>query len=260
MDQGDQAADRPEMIQTLVVDTAANGIIKAVVLDEAGNSQTGQTCVSVSTAEPVEPDAILRAIAELAKGQGAFDRVSVGFPGVVHHGITQTATNLSSNWVGFALADTLAQHLSKPVRVANGADILGFGAISRHGVELVITLETGFGSALFVDGKLVSNLEIAHHRFRKKQTYEEQLGQVALDEAGEKKWNNRLAKAIHSLETLFNYDRLYISGGNAKVITLDLPANVRIVPNVTGLLGGIALWQDNTPEPTSKSSRVLKEA
>lgn len=256
MNQGDQSADLTERgMQTLAVDISASGIIKAVVLDQDGNPQSGQTSASMPTPGPVEPDAVLSAIAELANGQEAFDRVSVGFPGVVHHGITQTAANLTPSWIGFDLATTLSQHLNKPVRVANGADIQGFGAISRHGVELVITLETGFGSALFVDGKLVSNLELAHHRFRKKQTYEEQLGQVALDEAGEEKWNSRLARAIRSLETLFNYDRLYISGGNAKMITLDLPANVRIVPNVTGLLGGIALWQDNAPELTSETSR-----
>lgn len=235
MDQADQST------RTLAIDIGGSGI-KVIVLDEDGNPQTGRA--RVPTPEPAKPDTVLAAIANLATGQGAFDRVSVGFPGVVRDGVIKTAVNLTPDWVGFDLETTLSQRLHKPVRVANDADIQGFGAISGDGVELVITLGTGFGSALFVSGKLVPNLEVGHHRFRKKQTYEEQLGQAAFDQAGQEKWNNRLAKAISSLQSLFNYDRLYIGGGNTKKITLDLPANVKIVPNVTGLLGGIALWQD----------------
>ncbi len=128
------------------------------------------------------------------------------------------------------------------MRVANDADIQGYGAISGQGVELVITLGTGFGSALFVDGKLVPNLEMGHHPFRKKDTYEEQLGRAALEEVGKKNWNERLEKAIANLERLFNYDLLYIGGGEAKKINFELPKNAKIVPNVAGLLGGIKLF------------------
>jgi len=108
----------------------------------------------------------------------------------------------------------------------------------------VVTLGTGFGSALFVDGHLVPNLEMAHHRFRKTESYEDQLGRAALEKVGKEKWNRRLKKAIDALEHLFNYDQLYIGGGETKNITLKLPSNIEIVPNVLGLLGGIALWQD----------------
>jgi polyphosphate glucokinase len=108
----------------------------------------------------------------------------------------------------------------------------------------VITLGTGFGSALFLDGKLVPNLEMGHHQFRKGETYEQQLGRVALEKTGDKKWNNRLEKAIAALAHLFNYDTLYIGGGEAKKIAIQLPPNVKVIPNVNGLLGGIALWRD----------------
>ena len=187
---------------------------------------------------------MIDAIAQLAAGQGEFHRVSVGFPGVVTGGVTKTAANLDPDWIGFDLATALSERLGKPVRVANDADVQGLAAISGKGVELVITLGTGFGSALFVDGKLVPNLEMGHHRFRKGETYEEQLGRATLDQVGQKKWNERLGKAIASLEHLFNYDYLYIGGGEAKKITINLPPNVKVVPNVNGLLGGIALWRD----------------
>ena len=162
----------------------------------------------------------------------------------MRHGIIYTAVNLNKAWVGYPLAEKLTQQLGCPVKVANDADIQGFGAISGQGVELVITLGTGFGSALFVDGHLVPNLEMGHHRFRKAESYEEQLGRAALEKVGKDKWNRRLQKAIDSLEHLFNYDRLYIGGGEAKNITLKLADNVEIVPNVLGLLGGIALWRE----------------
>ncbi|MEO0396123.1 MAG: ROK family protein [Cyanobacteria bacterium P01_A01_bin.137] len=226
---------------TLAVDIGGSGI-KVILLDATG--QTLGERARLKTPSPATPDAVLDAIAKLAADQPTFDRVSVGFPGVVRQGVTYTAVNLDRAWVGFPLAERLTQQLKRPVKVANDADIQGFGAISGQGVELVVTLGTGFGSALFVDGHLVPNLEMAHHRFRKTESYEDQLGRAALEKVGKEKWNRRLKKAIDALEHLFNYDRLYIGGGETKNITLKLPSNIEIVPNVLGLLGGIALWHD----------------
>ncbi len=228
-------------IRTLAVDIGGSGI-KAIVLDKDGNPQTERS--RVETPQPARTEAVINAIAQLASGQGEFERVSVGFPGVVRRGVTETAVNLDPEWIGFDLATALSQRLDKPVRVINDADMQGMGAVSGKGLELVITLGTGFGSALFLDGKLVPNLEMGHHEFRKGETYEQQLGRAALDEIGSKKWNSRLEKAIAALQHLFNYDRLYIGGGEAKKITFDLPSNAKTIPNMSGLLGGIALWRD----------------
>ena len=228
-----------QSIHTLAVDIGGSGV-KVMILDEQGNSLTDRD--RVKTPQPPKPEAVIEAIVGLAEKQKDYQRVAVGFPGVVQHGITKTAVNLNSQWIDFNLAKTLSQRLGKPVKVANDADIQGFGAIEGRGVELVITLGTGFGSALFINGKLVPNLEMGHHPFRKGETYEEQLGRAALEKEGKKKWNNRLEKAIATLEHLFNYDTLYIGGGEAKNIEFKLPDNAKIVPNVAGLLGGIALW------------------
>lgn len=230
-----------ESIRTLSVDIGGSGI-KVIVLDTDGNPQSERS--RVETPQPAKPEAVIDAIAKLANQQSEFDRVSVGFPGVVRSGVTETAVNLTPEWIGFDLETALQERLDKPVRVVNDADMQGMGAISGQGVELVITLGTGFGSGLFVDGNLVPNLEMGHHEFRKGETYEQQLGRAALDDVGEKKWNSRLEKAINSLQRLFNYDRLYIGGGEAKKVTLELPSNVKIIPNMSGLLGGIALWRD----------------
>jgi polyphosphate glucokinase len=94
-----------------------------------------------------------------------------------------------------------------------------------------------------VDGRLVPNVQLAHHAGWNKKTYEEELGKKALKKAGRKKWNRRVEKAIASLSALFNYDRLYIGGGNAGRIAFELPPRVQVVSNVEGLLGGVVLWR-----------------
>ncbi|MCU0524320.1 MAG: ROK family protein [Elainella sp. Prado103] len=227
-------------IKTLAVDIGGSGI-KVMILDEQGNPLTERE--RVETPNPATPDAVIHAIMGLSEGK-EFDRVSVGFPGVVRKGVTETAVNLHPDWIGFDLATALIHPLNRPVRVANDADIQGLGAVAGEGVELVITLGTGIGAALFLNGKLVPNLELGHHPFRKGETYEEQLGRAALDSVGKKRWNNRLERAIDLLERIYNYDVLYLGGGNTKKIDFVLPPNVKIAPNVTGLLGGIALWRD----------------
>ena len=236
-----ESVESNQNIRTLSVDIGGSGV-KVMVLDVNGNSLTKK--LRVETPQPASKKLVIEAILELAGMGGEFERVSVGFPGVVRNGITNTAVNLHPDWIDFDLATALSVLLKKPVKVVNDADMQGLAAIYGEGVELVITLGTGFGSALFVNGKLVPNLEMGHHRFRKSETYEEQLSRAALEKVGAEKWNKRLQKAIDSLQDLFNYDYLYIGGGEAENINLDLSANVKVIPNVFGLLGGIALWRD----------------
>ncbi len=227
-----------EQLRTLAVDIGGSGI-KVMVLNNDGNPLSDRD--RLKTPHPAKPKKVIETILTLANKQ-EYNRVSVGFPGVVQNGVIKTAVNLHDDWLQYDLASKLEKLLSKPVKVANDADIQGFGAIANQGVELVITLGTGFGSALFINGKLVPNLEMGHHPFRKRETYEEQLGRAAFEKHGAKKWNLRLEKAIAHLDHLFNYDSLYIGGGEAKQIDFKLPDNAKIVPNVTGLLGGIRLW------------------
>jgi polyphosphate glucokinase len=228
-------------VRTLSIDIGGSGI-KTFVLDGQGNPLT-ERARRPTPATPT-PAAVLQELSQLIGEQGAFDRISVGFPGVVWSGEVRSAVNLDPAWVGFNLADALEKATGKPTRVANDADVQGMAVIEGRGVELVLTLGTGLGSALFVEGHLVPNLEMGHHPFRKGRTYEQYLGAASLDEKGKKKWNAYLVEAIANLERLFNYRRLYLGGGNAKRIEFELPANAAIVPNVAGLLGGIALWRD----------------
>ncbi|MFZ1746593.1 MAG: ROK family protein [Nitrospirales bacterium] len=226
---------------TLAIDIGGSGI-KGILLNQSGQPMSER--VRMITPKPARPQAILPLISDIAKTLGQFDRVSVGFPGVVHQGRVHTAPNLDASWPGTDLVGELERQLNKPVRAANDADVQGYGAIKGQGVEMVITLGTGFGTALFINGHLVPNLEIAHHPFRKQQTYEVQLGASALKNVGKKRWNLRLAKAIDILDRVINFDHLYIGGGNGKKVTITLPPHATIVSNTAGLLGGIALWAD----------------
>lgn len=231
-----------ENVITLAVDIGGTGV-KALLLDARGKPISPRE--REDTPQPATPEAMLGVMDQIAKRLGQYDRVSVGFPGVVKHGATLTAHNLDQNWVGFELAKELRRRWRKPVRVANDSAVQGFAAIRGKGVELVITLGTGFGSSLFTDGHLVPGLELAHHPWRKNKTYEDYLGKNGLLKHGRKRWNKLVERAIGQLEALFNFDHLYIGGGNATKINFALPKHVTRVPNEDGLLGGVALWRDS---------------
>jgi polyphosphate glucokinase len=213
-----------------------------LVLDSRGGAITERS--RVDTPKKATPNAILKELQALIGKQGEFDRISVGFPGVVVDGKTLTAVNLDPAWIDFDLEKALEERTGRPVRVANDADVQGLGVIEGNGVELVLTLGTGMGSALFLDGRLVPNLELGHHPFHKGGSYEDCVGDAALREIGKKRWNRRVKKAIAALDALFSYQKLYLGGGNAKKLEKGLPSNVEIVSNRAGLLGGIALWKD----------------
>ena len=235
-------------ITTLAVDVGGTGI-KAAALDEKGKMITERQ--KIKTPDNATPKKVMAIIAELAEMSGAFDRVSVGFPGVIKDGVVYTAANLGKGWKDFPLEAELKEKLRRPVRVANDADVQGLGCVTGHGDELVITLGTGFGSVLFVQGHRI-HLELGHHPFHEGKTYEDELGNRAFLKKGKKKWNKYLREAIDELSRAFNYDRLYIGGGNAAAIKFKLPENVKVISNMDGLLGGIKLWQH--PPATTKSA------
>ena len=222
-----------EPIKTLVVDIGGTGI-KSMIVNEVGEP-IGER-LRLPTPKRKTPPSVLKTIHRLAKLSGRFHRVSVGFPGTIRNGVILDAVNLDPSWKHFNLIAALGKTLrKKPVRAANDADVQGYGAISGKGVELVLTLGTGVGSSLFIDGRLVPNLEVGKNRLRGSE----------LERIGKKLWNNRLLKVIAKLEKMFHYDRLYIGGGNAVQVDIGrVPGNVTVVSNLNGLLGGIALWEE----------------
>jgi polyphosphate glucokinase len=225
---------------TLSIDIGGSGI-KAMLLDPRGKPLCERE--RVPTPAVPTPHAVLRVLEQLRARMPNFDRISIGFPGVVKRGVTYLAVNLHPKWVNFPLQAEIARRWKKPVRVANDASVQGYGAVKGHGVELLLTFGTGMGSALFTDGKLCPGLELGHHPWREK-TYEDYLGRRGLDKYGKKQWNKMLQAAIAQTASTFNWDHLYLGGGNTKKIALPLPKNVSIVSNADGILGGVALWRE----------------
>ena len=225
---------------TFCLDIGGTGI-KGLTVDEQGRPTSER--VRLPTAQPATPEAVLAEVREIAGRLPRFDRVSAGFPGVVVEGTVHTAPNLDPSWSGLPLAAALAELTGRPARVANDAGVQGLAVIEGRGTELVITLGTGMGFALYVDGRYVPNIEMAHHVFRKRKTYEERIGHLALQKVGRRRWNKRVLDAIQHLEPIFNWRLLYLGGGNAKLIRFPLPPGVRLIENISGLLGGIYLWQ-----------------
>jgi polyphosphate glucokinase len=121
----------------------------------------------------------------------------------------------------------------------------GFAVITGQGVELVVTLGTGFGTALYDRGRLCPHLEIAHQPFRKGETYDEQLGDAARKQVGNRKWRKRVWQAIENLRTLTHFDHLYVGGGNSRHLREELPADISVVDNSAGLTGGLRLWAED---------------
>jgi polyphosphate glucokinase len=227
---------------TMSIDIGGSGL-KAMLLDSAGKPVSERQRV-LTPAVPT-PEAVLAGLEELRKLLGAFDRVSVGFPGVIKHGNTYTAANLHPTWVAFPLQSELEKRWKKPARVCNDAAVQGYGAIHGTGVEMILTLGTGMGSSLFTNGHLCPGLELGHHPWRKKgMTYEDYLGRRGLDKFGKARWNDFLEAAIRQTQATFNWDYLYLGGGNTKKILFTPGKNVNIVSNETGLLGGVVLWRD----------------
>jgi len=239
---------------TLALDIGGSGI-KGMLLDLHGRPASER--VREKTPHPATPAAVLRVVRSLADRLSAHDRVSVGFPGVVENGVVRTATNLHPAWIGIRPSARIRALLRKPVRIANDADVQGLGIVAGRGVELVLTLGTGIGSALFLDGRLIPNLELGHHTFRRGRTYEDLLGDRALKRIGLKRWNRRLRRAVEILLQTFNPRRLYLGGGNARMVGRGLPARVVVASNLAGLLGGIRLWDDAaSAEPGPRGRRL----
>lgn len=253
-------SDRPH---TLAIDIGGTGL-KASVLNVAGAMVADR--VRIPTTYPMPPTGEKGMIGRLEKLIAPLppaDRVSVGFPGMVRGGVVLSAPHfvttsgpgsevdpaLAESWHRFDLAGALGKATGKPTRVANDADVQGLAVVTGVGLELVVTLGTGFGTAFFMNGALMPHLEIAHQPFRKGETYNDQLGERTRKEIGDDRWNRRVGKAIANLDGLCFFDHLFIGGGNARRVHRDglatLGDRMTVVDNRAGILGGIRLWHGN---------------
>ncbi len=243
-------------MRTLAIDVGGTGL-KAALLDDEG-AMIGER-VRVKTPYPCPPQVLIDQLRRLADQVDGFDRVSVGFPGLVRAGAVLDTPALSravpggprdpslaDAWSGFKITEALDEALGRPVRVANDADVQGCAVVTGQGLEFVMTLGTGCGTAVFWQGTLLPHMELSHGPFRKGESYDDQLGEAARQDVGNHRWRRRVRQAIAAFDAMLVYDHLYLGGGNATHLhdedLGDLGPRVTIVPNVSGILGGIRLW------------------
>lgn len=234
----------------LAFDIGGTGL-KAALVDEKGHFLSER--LRVATPHQCKPTHMVRMLAAMVKPLGAYDAVTIGFPGYVKRGVVHTAPNLGTKaWAGFELEKAMAKALGKPTRLRNDADVQGLAAIEGKGLELVVTLGTGFGTAWFSDGALQPHLEFAHVPVHHKHDFDGWIGEVQRRKIGHKKWVKRVKQAFEILQVVFNYDHLYIGGGNANRIDFKLPEHASLIPNEDGMAGAAFVWNPRTVSSAKK--------
>lgn len=232
--------------------------IKSCVIDESGTMHSKPN--RIDTPYPLSPDRFLQTISEIADSLPDAYRVTVGMPGMIRHGVvistphyitksgprTRIDLELQEAWSGFDVQSAINKRLNLPTRVFNDAQVHGAGVISGSGYEVVITLGTGLGFAIFYGGRLSPHIEFSHATVRRGTTYDTWIGEHERRRLGNTFWSRRIRTLVEELKPVFFWDRLYIGGGNARCIRqsdLDrMGDEVVIVPNSAGVAGGVRAW------------------
>jgi len=245
------------MISTLAIDCGGGGI-KASVLDEAGTMRARP--LRVPTPYPLPPKRFVDTLRGLSDQLPAADRVTVGMPGMIRHGVvvatphyvtkagprTKVDPGLLAEWSGFDARTALGAAFDLPVLVLNDAEVHGAGVVAGTGCELVLTLGTGLGCALFDGGRLAPHLELSQAPVRWGQSYDTYVGEHERRRLGDAFWSRRVRGVVDGLRPVFCWDRLYLGGGNSRLIRPEQVArmgdDVVVVPNTAGIVGGVRAW------------------
>lgn len=233
----------------LGIDIGGSGIKGAPVDVAAGVLQTER--LRLLTPQPATPQAVAQTVRELVDHFSWQGPIGCTFPAIVHNGATLSAANVDKSWVGAPAQQILSDAVGQPLLLLNDADAAGlaeaaFGAARGvAGVVIMLTLGTGIGSALVVDGKLVPNTELGHLQF-KGGIAEKYCSAKAREDQG-LKWKEyalRLNEYLNHLELLFSPDLIIIGGGISRKHEKFLPElNLRtpVVPaalrNDAGIVG-----------------------
>ncbi len=243
----------PPDVLTLSIDIGGTGL-KASVVNAQGVMTTDR--VRVDTPYPCPPETLVSTLADLVSPMLDVHRVSVGFPGLVRQGHVIEVPSLSRRvyggdrdqelseaWSGFDLAHALAERFQLPTKVVNDADMQGCAVAEGNGLEFVMTLGTGVGTALFNDGVLLPHLELSHGPFKDDLTFDIALGNAQRKDIGNERWVKRVRKAIKAFDDMLFFHKIYIGGGNAKHLSAaDVGPKGVVVPNTSGILGGVRVW------------------
>jgi polyphosphate glucokinase len=239
--------------RTLTFDVGGTGL-KATVLDAAGIPLAPR--VRVRTPYPCPPERLIATLVEVAEQLPDYDRIAVGLPGVIRGGrvlhtphfiteagpFTPVRPDLAELWRDYDAVNEFHKAFACPVRVVNDAELAAVGVVEGVGFEVFLTLGTGLGAALFVDGRLLPKLELSAAPFRQGETFDQQLSDRARREVGNRTWTRRVDRALARWHAVLWWDRLYIGGGNVKHFVGELSYEHRRVGNEAGIHGGAKLW------------------
>lgn len=236
-------------MEVLGIDIGGSGIKGAPV-----NIETGDLVAErhrIPTPQPSMPEAVAEVVAEVAQHFDWKGPIGCTFPAVVRHGVVYTAANVDDSWIGTNGQALIAAKTGCPVLMLNDADAAGiaemeFGAgKGRTGVVIMITLGTGIGSAIFIDGILVPNTEFGHMEIRKKDAEERASDRIRTEaDLSWKKWGKRVNEFLGRMEALFSPDLFIIGGGVSKKSAEFFPLltiQTEVVPaqslNEAGIIG-----------------------
>lgn len=236
-------------MEILGIDIGGSGIKAAPV-----NTQTGELLAPrqrIATPIPAKPSAVAPVVGQIAQAFDWHGPIGVGFPAVIQHGVVRSAANISKKWIGENAAELFSQATGCPVWVVNDADAAGvaemtFGAgRGRSGVVLIVTIGTGLGSAIFIDGRLLPNTELGHLELDGLDA-EMTASDAARkrEEMSWRKWGKRFNRYLAMLEALFTPDLFILGGGTSKAFESFRPyltVQAEIIPaqylNDAGLVG-----------------------
>jgi polyphosphate glucokinase len=238
------------MVQVLGIDVGGSGIKGAPV-----NVETGELLAErfrLPTPEKGKPDDVAMTIAQISNHYNWHGAIGVGFPAVIRGGMAYTAANVHSSWIGTHAESLFSQATGCPSYVLNDADAaalaeirFGVGQDYPKGVIILITIGTGLGTAIFVDGKLVPNTELGHIIIRGKDA--ETRASDAARQAKEmswKKWSKRFNEYLEHLERLFWPDLFVLGGGVSKdsdkfvpLLNIKTPVEIARLLNQAGIVG-----------------------
>jgi polyphosphate glucokinase len=248
-------------MHTLAIDCGGSGI-KGSVLDEAGAMVAAR--VRLPTPYPLPPERLVETLQGLAAQLPEFDRVTVGMPGMIRHGVvvatphyvtrrgprSKRVPELVAAWDHFDARAALADAFGRPALVLNDAEVHGAGVVRGEGLEVVWTLGTGLGCAVFDAGRLAPHLELSHAPVRRDVVFDTYIGDRDRRSLGNARWSRRVGRAVQVMRPVFRWDVLYLGGGNAKRVApgrlAELGPEVVVVPNAAGILGGVRAWELDT--------------
>lgn len=238
------------------VDIGGTGIKSALVDTDTGDLRSDR--LRTLTPEAPTPEAVSEVVAEQLGRLGGEGTVGVGLPAVVQHGTVRTAAHLHADWVGVDAAAAFRERLGRDTVVLNDADMAGIAETrlgagrDTAGVILMLTLGTGIGSAIFVDGTLVPNLELGHIEVHGEEGEDRAAASVRKrEDLSWDEWAERLNEYLDHVERLVWPDVIILGGGVTKktdrfLERLEARAEIRVATlrNNAGIVGAALMAAD----------------